>query len=502
MIMKKIFTFFVAFFATIDLFSQGLISVFDGTATDWDNIPQEYLYETICADGCSQNALKSVKVFADKSWINLLVEWDSKRIPDLSIVPFQVYLNVDPGAETGGFGELWKKPYDTDIMIEGFFYAEGETCAYDPGVYAYAGAYNTEDWIWNEITPSSSFCFSQHISNNQIEIKILREVIPITWGDTFTIGFDIQQSWYSVGVLPNAPNDELGNIVKAEKMHVNIANEVTNTGVFSLDGMRYVVNGENSVIALTLLDRTKTSFSIPETVTYNGIAYTVTSIGNQAFSGCSSLTSVTIGNSVTSIGDWAFAWCEFLVSIIMPESVTSIGSYAFSGCKVLTSVTIPEGVTRIYNNTFSWCESLTSVTIPNSVTSIGWQAFAGCSLTSITIPNSVTSIGGQAFAECESLKTVICEAIEVPELLGGDVFYKMPLSEATLYVPAQSLDDYKAAKQWKEFGTILPIEEMSTGVENTYNTSSTAVTNKLIRDGQLIIVRGGKSYSVMGQELY
>ena len=156
--------------------------------------------------------------------------------------------------------------------------------------------------------------------------------------------------------------------------------------------------------------------------------------------------------------------------------------------------------------------SITPVIIPEtvtyegttySVTSIGNDAFYGCtSLTSITIPNSVTSIGDGAFWGCFSLKTVICEAIEVPELLGGYVFCDMPLSEATLYVPAQSLDDYKAAEQWKEFGTILPIEEMSTGVENTYNPSSTADTNKLIRDGQLIIVRGGKSYSVMGQELY
>ena len=76
----------------------------------------------------------------------------------------------------------------------------------------------------------------------------------------------------------------------------------------------------------------------------------------------------------------------------------------------------------------------------------------------------------------------------------------MPLSEATLYVPAQSLDDYKAAEQWKEFGKILPIEENPSAVDNVDD--STRGTNKLIRDGQVIIVRGGKSYSVMGQELY
>jgi hypothetical protein len=77
----------------------------------------------------------------------------------------------------------------------------------------------------------------------------------------------------------------------------------------------------------------------------------------------------------------------------------------------------------------------------------------------------------------------------------------MPVSEATLYVPAESLDDYKAAEQWKEFGTILPIEETSTGVENTYNPSSTADTNKLIRDGLLYILKDGKTYNIMGAKI-
>ena len=258
-----------------------------------------------------------------------------------------------------------------------------------------------------------------------------------------------------------------------------------------------------------------TSVTIPNSVTSIGywafwncssltsvtIGNSVTSIGDWAFNGCRSLTSVTIPNSVTSIGGGAFADCSALTSIIIPNSVTSIGSSAFAGCSSLTSITIPNSVTSIENGAFSDCSALTSITIPNSVTSIGEVAFANCtSLTSIIIPNSVTSIGDWAFGGCSSLKIVICEAIEVPGLV-GDVFCFMPLSEATLYVPAQSLDDYKAAEQWKEFGTILPIKETSTGVENTYNTSSTAVTNKLILDGQLIIVRGGKSYSVMGQEL-
>ncbi len=194
---------------------------------------------------------------------------------------------------------------------------------------------------------------------------------------------------------------------------------------------------------------------IPETVTYNGIAYSVTSIGYGAFAYCSSLTSVTIGNSVTSIGNRAFEKCSSLTSITIPNSVTSIGEYAFRRSS-LFSITIPNNVTSIgtlafdcssltsvvwnatnytssaqyrFNNaidssqitSFTFgdsvkhipaylcdrMENLQSVVIPNSVTSIGEGTFYGCSsLTSITIPNSVTSVGGWAFESCYSLTSI------------------------------------------------------------------------------------------------
>ena len=121
------------------------------------------------------------------------------------------------------------------------------------------------------------------------------------------------------------------------------------------------------------------SVTIPETVTYGGITYSVTSIGYEAFKGCESLTSVTIGNSVTSIGSEAFKGCELLTSVTIGNSVTSIGSSAFYNCYRLTSITIPNSVTSIGEGAFRDCSGLTSITIPNSVTSFGNYAFSGCS---------------------------------------------------------------------------------------------------------------------------
>ena len=156
----------------------------------------------------------------------------------------------------------------------------------------------------------------------------------------------------------------------------------------------------------------------------------VTSIGNSAFNGCSSLVGVTIEDSVTSIGDYAFYNCSSLMSVEIPNGVTSIGKSAFYKCSSLMSVEIPNGVTSIGESTFRYCSKLESVKIPNgvgsigqyafqmckslkavtiqsSVTSIGNGAFNGCSsLTSVTIPDSVTSIGKAAFASCSGLTSV------------------------------------------------------------------------------------------------
>ena len=147
--------------------------------------------------------------------------------------------------------------------------------------------------------------------------------------------------------------------------------------------------------------------SIPSTITYDGIIYSVTTIGNRAFYGCTGLTSITIPSSVTNIGQSAFIFCESLTSVTIPNSVTTIGKSAFRDCTGLTSVTIPNSVTTIGQDAFSGCSRLTSVEIPNSVTNIGISAFQGCSgLISVTIGNGVTTIGQNAFQNCSGLTSV------------------------------------------------------------------------------------------------
>ena len=237
------------------------------------------------------------------------------------------------------------------------------------------------------------------------------------------------------------------------------------------------------------------SVTIPEKFTYEGVEYSVTSIGYRAFS-MSSLTSVTIPNSVTTIGEYAFYSCEGLTCIPIPSGVTSIGEFAFYGCKKSTSVTLPNTLTSIGGRSFEYCFGLTSVhisdltawcnisfvaaisnplyyahhlylngeevkdlVIPNSVTSIGDYSFRACSsLTSVTIPNSVTSIGNFAFQDCSSLKEVTSEIKNPQQVsLGTSVFSRIP-SGAILYVPAGTKSSYEAISGWRNsFSKIVEI---------------------------------------------
>ena len=202
------------------------------------------------------------------------------------------------------------------------------------------------------------------------------------------------------------------------------------------------------------------------------IADGVTTIGDNAFNGCSSLTSVTIPNSVTTIGWRAFSGCSSLTSVTIPNIVTTIGGGAFGLCSSLTSVTIGNSVITIGDNAFNGCSSLTSVTIGNSVTTIGHEAFSGCTnLQKVNIGNSVKTIGRDAFDNCTSITQISSEAV-VPPTCNLNVFADINKSKCKLIVPKNSIDAYKQAPQWKEF---LLIEGSTTGITNTvYNKAGLA----------------------------
>lgn len=195
------------------------------------------------------------------------------------------------------------------------------------------------------------------------------------------------------------------------------------------------------------------AISIPETVTYGGVEYSVTAIGKSAFRENSGLTSVIIPNSMLTIGEGAFQFCWSLASVTLGNKVKEIGQGAFRETG-LTSITIPASVTTIGWGAFAkcslaginitdleaWCkidfkpslyntiidendplnetgdgplldakhlllngEEIKDLVIPSSITTIKNNAFEGGSFTSVSIHEGVTSIGVRAFRYCREL---------------------------------------------------------------------------------------------------
>ena len=220
---------------------------------------------------------------------------------------------------------------------------------------------------------------------------------------------------------------------------------------FKVDGIFYNINEDGVSVAVTYETTSYNSYSgsisIPSQVIYNSITYDVTSIGARSFNNCSGLTSVTIPNSVTSIGPSAFSGCRGLIKAEF-GSIESLCNIEFLG----SDANPLYYAKHLYING----HEVKDVVIPNCVTSIGYYAFEGCSsLTSVTIPNSVTSIGKYAFYGCSGLTSVTCRAEDVP-MTNTNAFSNQ--ANATLYVPASALEDYKNTAPWSSFGTIVALK--------------------------------------------
>ena len=250
------------------------------------------------------------------------------------------------------------------------------------------------------------------------------------------------------------------------------------------------------------------SVVIPESVTYNGSTYSVTSIGDWAFDCCKGLTSITIPNSVTSIGSSAFASCTGLTSIEIPGSVTDIRHRAFNDCTSLKELCIEDGedvlvlgcndvekglfydcpLETLYlgrilsyekssefgSSPFYGVETLASVGIGAS--GLDENLFAGCaninnlgfntevvpyifanyaSVTDVTLSGRVKTIADGAFVGMDNLANVVLET-PVPPAISSDVFDSLHYKQLYVYLLDGCTPIYQASEIWKNF---LDIQE-------------------------------------------
>ena len=260
---------------------------------------------------------------------------------------------------------------------------------------------------------------------------------------------------------------KIGKLLKGALLFLLLgAAGTVNAQTFTVDNLNYSVNADwQSVTVTGHVDGTNASgeLLIPDSVLYLGNYYSVTAIGDVAFSQCGGFSgSLIIPNSVTTIGNNAFEDC-----------------YGFSG-----SLTIGNSVTTIGNNAFEDCYGFSgSLTIGNSVTSIGNNAFDYCTgfTGSLVIPNNVTMIGSWAFMDCTHFSSVYAYATTPPGL-GYGVFVGWATT-TPVYVPCGAGTAYSTIS-WGEFDAFTEVCFDDGVLTYSFNSDGQSVTVTGHVDGQ------------------
>lgn len=202
---------------------------------------------------------------------------------------------------------------------------------------------------------------------------------------------------------------------------------------FEVDGIYYNYNGSEATVVSNGDNCYSGDIVIPDEVTYNGVTYPVTTLGEWAFAHSFGLTSVVIPNSIKRTQQGVFYDCWRLQKVTIGESVENLGFMIFDGCKALTDVTIPNSVTYIDEDAFADCFGLANVLIGSGTTVIAPGAFWNCYLESVT-----------------------CLATVPPEI-GADDAFNAGFRQAILFVTSASIDAYRNDERWSKFPTITSI---------------------------------------------
>ena len=224
-------------------------------------------------------------------------------------------------------------------------------------------------------------------------------------------------------------------------------------------------------------------------------------IEEEAFTNFYNLESLVLPSQLETVPYMAVAECVKLKSISIPATVTEIEDRAFENCRMLSSVTFAKNgaLTRIGNWAFYNNHELTNLVIPEGVAEVGHAAFYGCTyLKEMTLPSTMQTIADNAFSQCQKVSKITVNAM-IPPVVEPKTFEDIDRN-IPLYVPAGTASQYKQADYWCEFFNVIEQDALSS-VENLNAPSPTTTCQKLLRDGQLLILKDGKTYNAMGQEM-
>ena len=207
------------------------------------------------------------------------------------------------------------------------------------------------------------------------------------------------------------------------------------------------------------------------------------------------VTEVNLPAGLTYIGEMAFYHSLKLTNVTIPATVKEIGISAFEDCRSLASVSFPRNsqLKAIDNWAFYNCHALAAINIPDGVETIGDGAFYGCVYAqSLNVPASMVAIGDNAFALCSKLAEIHVDAVLPPDIM-EKTFYEVSL-ETPVFVPDGCYEVYKNHIYWGKLNIIKNTQGMD-------QVGSDAKVRKIVRDGQVLIIRGERTFTTTGAEI-
>jgi len=204
--------------------------VLDGNFEDWAAI-EDKVQVVRCAESTSKKDLKQAKVYADKYYVYVYVEFDLSDYDGLSGVSdahLHFYINGDNDTSTGGYKGAFDQGETPciDVMTEGDVIAGGAVCEYyDPTVFTWEGPANYMDWSDDYWVEAETTGFVEGKGTAKAwEFKITRELYPVgKLAKEFTMGIDLLvNGWDATGALPNAEADETNTAGEAPLLLVKL----------------------------------------------------------------------------------------------------------------------------------------------------------------------------------------------------------------------------------------------------------------------------------------
>lgn len=199
-----------------------------------------------------------------------------------------------------------------------------------------------------------------------------------------------------------------------------------------------------------------------------GVSYSNHTMPSGAFSG-KTITSVVIGDDVTSVSYGAFSACTNLTDVYIGSGVTGLVGSSFRDCRNVTSFTFSNNSSletiggsgstantstsvRVFSNVCTKSPAVLEIDFPEGLTLIGHSTFVTATgIKRLSFPSTVVWIGNEAFRGLSGCESITFKSTTPPTLGSNGRWFES--TTCPIYVPAASVDTYKAANNWSNYAS-------------------------------------------------